>query len=117
MILTVQWDVEFGGELASVEGTAAEKAVADLQGGNFAAAVIDAEYEVLGIGIVLNIDFADFDAAILEKRFGATAIWAPGGAVHDYGFDGIGGHLADIGLDAAAAPVSTSGTASEPWQC
>ena len=100
-LLAVEGQVEFGGEFGGVEGTACEVAVADLEGGDFAAAVVDAEDQVLGIGIFLDIDFADFDAAILEKRFGTTAIWAPGGAVHDDGFDEIGSHLADIRLDAA----------------
>src|SRR5579863_3297507 len=100
MILTVQWDVEFGGELDGVEGTAGEEAVADLQGGDFAAAVVDAEDEILGIGIVLNIHFANFDAAIFQERLGASAIGAPGSAVHDDGFDGIGAHSVATGLDA-----------------
>jgi hypothetical protein len=92
-ILAIEADVEFGGELLSAEGTTGEEAVADLESRDFAAAVVDAEDEIFGVGIVFDIDFADLDAAILEERFGATAVGAPGGAVHDDGGSGCVSHL------------------------
>ena len=100
MILAIERDVELSRELLGVEGAAGEEAVADLQRGDFATAVVDAEDEVFGVGIVFNIDFLDFDAAVFEERFCATAIGAPGGAVHDDRFDGIGAHSVATGLDA-----------------
>lgn len=106
MILAIQWDVEFSGQLAGVEGTAGEKAIADLKGGNFAAAVVDAQDKILGIGIIFDVHFADFNAAILEKSFGATTVGAPGGAVHDDRLYGIGAHV-DMRLDAASRCEST----------
>jgi hypothetical protein len=72
--LSVQRDVELGGEFAGVEGAAGEKAVSDLKRGNFAAAVIDAQDQVLGIGIIFDVHFAEFHAAILQKIFHAAAI-------------------------------------------
>ena len=55
--------------LTGIEGTAGEKAVADLKRGHFAAAVIDAQDQIFGIGIVFDIHFAEFHAAILAERF------------------------------------------------
>ena len=85
MILAIERDVEFGRELLGIKGAAGEEAVADLQCGHFATAVVDAEHQILGVGIIFNIYFLDFDAAVFQKRFGAAAIGAPGGAVHDDG--------------------------------
>jgi len=50
--LAVEGEVEFRGEFVGVEGTAGEEAVADLESGDFAAAVVDAEDEVFGVAIV-----------------------------------------------------------------
>jgi hypothetical protein len=78
----VEREIEFGGELDGVEGAAGEEVVAVLDGGDFAFAVIDAEDEVFGVGIVFDVDFTESDAAIFEEVFGAAAIGAPGGAVN-----------------------------------
>ena len=91
--LTVQREIEFVCELLGIEGAAGEEAVADLKGGDFALAVVHAEDQVFSVGIVFNVDFADFDAAFFQKRFGTAAIGAPGGGVHDDGGSWSVGHL------------------------
>src|SRR5882672_7705658 len=48
--LAVEGEVEFVCELLGAEGAAGEEAVADLEGRNFAAAVVDTENEVFGVG-------------------------------------------------------------------
>jgi hypothetical protein len=78
--------VKFGGQLTGVEWAASEVAVADLNRGNFAPTVVHADDEVLGIGIVFDVHFAEFDAAIFQEGLCAAAIGAPQSAIDDDGF-------------------------------
>ena len=80
---TIEGDVQLCGELDGIKRTAGKVTVANLDGGNFAAAVIDAKDQVLGVGIVFDINFAELQAAIFHKRLSAAAIRAPGGGIHD----------------------------------
>ena len=91
--LAVQGDVQFGGELLGVEGAAGEVAVADLDGGNFAAAVVDAEDQAFGFGIAIDHHFREFHTAFLHKGFRAAAIRAPYCGIHD---DRFVGHVARL---------------------
>ncbi len=92
MILAIERDVEFGSEFAGVEGAAGKKAITDLQSGDFSPAVVDAKDQIFRVWIVFDIYFPDFDAAVFQKRFGAAAIGAPSGAVHDDSGSGVVGH-------------------------
>src|SRR5260221_14705583 len=56
--LTVQREIEFVGVLLGVERAAGEEAVTDLNGADFALAVVDAEDQVFGMGIVFDVVFA-----------------------------------------------------------
>ena len=86
LFLPVEGNVKFGGELTGVEWAAGEVAVADLDGGNFAPTVVHADDQILGIGIVFDVHFAEFNAAISQERFCAAAIGAPHSAIEDDGF-------------------------------
>jgi hypothetical protein len=79
--LAVQRDVEFGSKLAGIEWAAGEVTAADLNGGDFALAVVHADDEVFGVGIVFDVHFAKFDTAIFQERFCAAAIGTPDSAV------------------------------------
>jgi hypothetical protein len=83
--LLIQRKLEFGGKLVGVERATGKEVIANLKRGDFAAAVIDAQDEIFGAGVVFNVDFADFDAAVLEKILGTAAVRAPGGGVHGDG--------------------------------
>src|SRR6266852_4015327 len=59
---------------------------ADFQGGDFALAVVGTEDDGFGCGVLFDIDFVKFDAAVFEETFGAVAVRAPTGAVDCDGF-------------------------------
>jgi len=79
-------EVKLGGEFDGVKRAARKKVLSFLDSGDLAAAVIDPENEVFGIGVFLNVDFAKGYSAILQEVFGATAVRAPRGAVNYDGF-------------------------------
>jgi hypothetical protein len=79
-------EIEFGGQFDGVKRAARKKMLSFLDGGDLAAAVIDPENEVFGVGVFLNVDFAKGYSAILQEVLGAAAVRAPGGAVNYDGF-------------------------------
>src|ERR1700739_2400135 len=96
--LAVQRDLQFGGELLGVERAAGEVAIANLDGGNFAPAVVDTQNQAFGFGIVVDHHFREPHYAFLHKRFRAAAIGAPYCRIHH---DGLVGHFARLQLDAS----------------
>src|SRR4029077_20790451 len=55
-LAVIERDVEFCCKLDGIERAAREKTVANLNGGNFSAAVVDAENQILCVWIVFNIN-------------------------------------------------------------
>jgi hypothetical protein len=78
---TIERDIEFVGELLSIERAAREIAVSNLQRGHPTAAVIRAQNNVFSFRVLLDVDFVKFDAALFEKGLGAAAVRAPACAV------------------------------------
>src|SRR5262249_4447259 len=81
--LAVQWDVELAGELRRVKRTAREVAIADLESGNPAAAVVYPDHQVFGVRILFDIHFTHFHTTIFQEVLGAPAVRAPVRGVHD----------------------------------
>jgi hypothetical protein len=79
--------------LLRAEWAAGEVAIADLYGGNFAAAVVDAQNQGFGFGISIDYHFHEFDAAFFQKGFRAATIGTPNRAIHDDRFVELLTHL------------------------
>jgi len=82
-LAVIERDVEFCCKLDGIERAARKKTFANLNGGNFAAAMVDAENEILGVRIFFNIYFAELQAPICHEGFSAAAIRAPRSRIHD----------------------------------
>jgi len=82
-LAVIERDVEFCCKLDGIERAAREKTVANLNGGNFSAAVVDAENQILCVWIVFNIDFTELQATSGHEGFGPAAIRAPRSGIHD----------------------------------
>jgi len=82
-LAAVERDVQFCCKLDGIERAARKKTFANLNGGNFAAAMVDAENEILGVRIFFNIYFAELQAPICHEGFSAAAIRAPRSRIHD----------------------------------
>jgi hypothetical protein len=66
------------------EGAASKEALPGLNGGDFAAAIIHPEHQILGIGIFFDVHFPEGNTPVLQEILGAATVRAPGGAVnHD----------------------------------
>jgi hypothetical protein len=80
--LLVEGNVQFGGKLEGIKGAAGKEAIADFDRGDFPAAFVYLEHEILGIDILVDIHFDEVHSAILQEFLGVAAIHAPTRAVH-----------------------------------
>lgn len=67
-----------------VERAACEVAAVDFNRGDFSSARIGAQDNFFGSRVLVDIDFAENDAALAKELFGAAAITAPEGSVDGY---------------------------------
>jgi hypothetical protein len=58
----IQGHLQFFGKLSRAEGTAGEMALAYLDCGNLSPAVVRAQYELFGLGIILDVYFLEMHA-------------------------------------------------------
>lgn len=81
MLRWVQRDIHFLREFVWIEGAAGEIAALDFNRGDLAATVVDSKDEILGFGILVDVDLAKRDAALAEELLDAAAVDAETGAV------------------------------------
>src|SRR5581483_5254791 len=101
--LGVQRNLQFIRELLRIKRAASEVAAVYFDSGNFAAAFIDPEDEVLGIGVFVDVNFLVANAAFGQKLLGAPTIRAPTGGIEANRF-----HLRSLSLGGPALDVSRS---------
>jgi hypothetical protein len=77
--LLIQRDFQFLGDLMRIERAAGEKTSIDANRGHLAAAVVNAHYEFLGIGRLVNVHFLKCDLSLAKELFHAAAVAAPAG--------------------------------------
>jgi hypothetical protein len=80
--LGIQGDFQFFGEEVGIEWAAGEKAAVDFDCGDLAFSVVHFEDDAFGTGRVVDVNFAEVDAAFAEEMLDAAAIAAPSRAVH-----------------------------------